>query len=128
MANKNQQTIAVRQQMECNAKLLDYVNKKRIKGDFNDVTIQIRSQSISANGMVPSSFSKFFELMFLSSMKERYQDTVIINELDGESVNSLIEYIYTGCIDINAGNVMALLSSADFLQNGRYQKVLFRLF
>ena len=128
MANKNQQTIAVRQQMECNAKLLDYVNNKRMEGDFNDVTIQIGSQSISANRMVLSCFSKFFELMFLSPMKERYQDTVIINELDGESVSSLIEYIYTGCIDINAGNAMALLSSADFLQMDDITKFCFDFF
>ena len=63
--------------------------------------------------------------MFLSPIKERYQDTVDINELDGESVSSLIEYIYTGCIDINAGNVMALLSSADFLQIDDVKKFCF---
>ena len=128
MTNKNQQTIAVRQQIENNAKLLDYVNEKRMNGEFNDVLIQVGSQSISANRMVLSCFSKFFELMFLSPMKERYQDTVVINELDGESVNSLIEYIYTGSIDINAGNVMALLSSADFLQMDDIKKFCFEYF
>ena len=128
MANKNQQTIAVRQQIECNAKLFDYANKKRMEGQFNDVTIQVGDQNISANRMVLSCFSKYFESMFLSSFKERYQDTVAVKELDGESVSSLIEYIYTGSIDINAGNVMALLSSADFLQMDDITKFCFDYF
>ena len=98
------------------AKLLQYANTKRNDGNFNDVTIQAGAESISANRMVLACYSKFFESMFLSQLKQRYQHSVEINEFDGKAVNSIIEYIYTCKIDINEDNVMALLRAADFLQ------------
>ena len=98
------------------AKLLQYANTKRNDGDFNDVTIQAGAESISANRMVLACYSKFFELMFRVHLRERYQSTVEIKEFDGQAVKSVIEYIYTGKIDINANNVMILLGVSDFLQ------------
>ena len=86
---------------ENNTKLLQYANTKRINGEFNDVTIQAGEKSISANRMVLSCYSKFFESMFFSS----YQDTVVIQQFNGESIKILIEFIYTGTIDINSENV-----------------------
>ena len=112
----SESTSVTRQSNENNIKLLQYANAKRIEGAFNDVTIQAGGQSISANRMVLSCFSKFFESMFLSSFVERYQDTVVIEQCDGESTKILIEFIYTGTIDINTKNVTSLLFTADFLQ------------
>ena len=98
------------------AKLLYYANTKRNDGDFNDVTIQAGAEKISANRMVLACYSGFFELMFRSQLKEKYQNTVEIKEFDGQAVKLVIEYIYTGKIDINANNIMTLLGVADFLQ------------
>ena len=97
------------------AKLLQYANTKRNDGDFNDVTIQAGAESISANRMVLACYSKFFESMFLLQLKERHQNTVEIKEFDGQAVKSVIEYIYSGKIDINVCNVMVVLGVADFL-------------
>ena len=83
------------------AKLLQYANNKRVDGDFNDVTIQAGAESISANRMVLACYSKFFESMFLSQLKEKYQNTVKIKTFDGIAVKHIIEYIYTGSIHIN---------------------------
>ena len=96
--------------------MLQHGKRKRIDGEFNDVTIYAGDQSISANRMVLSCYSKFFESMFSASLKERYQDTIAIQQFDGESIQILIEFIYTGTIDINTDNVMSLLSTADYLQ------------
>ena len=107
------------------AKLLQYANTKRNDGDFNDVTIQAGSESIPANRMVLACYSKFFESMFLSQLKERNQTTVEINEFDGWLIKSVIEYIYTGKICININNVMTLLGVADFLQVDDVKKACF---
>ena len=96
--------------------LLDYINRKRMKGEFNDVTIRVGKDCIPANRVVLSCFSKFFESMFLSSFKERNKKFVVIEEFDSESVRSLIDYIYTTTININLDNALDLLSTADFLQ------------
>ena len=98
------------------AKLLQYANNKRFDEDFNDVTILAGDESIPANRMVLAYYSKFFESMFLSPFKERYQNTVEIKAFDGEGVKQVIEYVYTGIIDINTCNVLTLLGTANFLQ------------
>jgi len=113
------------QQLIQQAKLLQYANNKRIDGDFNDVTIEVGSESIPANRMVLACYSKFFESMFLSPMKERYQNTVEIKDLDGKAVKLVIEYIYIGHIDINKNNVWILLRIADFLQVDNIKKKCF---
>ena len=109
-------TSVTRKRNDNTTKLLQYANTKRINGEFNDVTIQAGEQSISANRMVLSCYSKFFESMFSSSLMERYQDTVVIQQFDAESIKILIEFIYTGTIDINTENIMSLLATADYLQ------------
>ena len=114
--HKAKYTSVTRERNEKYTELLQYANRKRLEGEFNDVTIQAGEQSISANRMVLSCYSKFFESMFLSSLKERYQDTVVIQQFDGQSIKILIEFIYTGTVDINTDNVTSLLSTADYLQ------------
>ena len=98
------------------ARLLEYATTKRNAGDFNDVTINVGAESIPANRMVLACYSKFFESMFRSQLRERYQNTVEIKEFDGPAIKAIIEFIYTGKIDIDATNAMVLLSGADFLQ------------
>ena len=107
------------------AKLLEFANSNRNDGNFNDVTIQAGAESIPANRMVLACYSKFFKSMFLSQLKERYQNTVEIKEFDGQFIKSVIEYIYTGKIDINTNNVMKLLGTADFLQVDEVKKMCF---
>ena len=96
--------------------LLRYANNKRHAGFFNDVTVRAGTESIPANRMVLSCYSKFFETMFLTNFKEQYQDCVEIHQFDGKSVKMIIQYIYTGFIALDKYNVMNLLAAADFLQ------------
>ena len=97
-------------------RLFKYANTKRNHGDFNDVTIQAGTESIPANRMVLACYSKFFESMFLLQFKERYQNIVEIKDMDGQAIKYVIEYIYSGKINVNASNVMKLLEIAHFLQ------------
>jgi len=105
------------------AKLLQYANNKRIDGDFNAVTVEVGSESIPANRMVLACYSKFFESMFLSPMKQRYQNTVAIKDFDEKAFKHVIKYIYTSHIDINTNNVLILLGIADFLQTNDVKKM-----
>ena len=98
------------------ATLQQYANNKRIADQFNDVTVVAGSESIPANRLVLSCYSKFFESMFLSPMKERYQNEVEIQKFEGKSVRALIDFMYNGEIVINNENVTNLLAVADFLQ------------
>ena len=98
---------------------------KRRCGEFNDVTIRVGAECISANRMVLACFSKFFESMFRSPFKEKYQNTIEIKELDGEAVKAVIEFIYSGKIAVHSNNVFALLGVAEFLQIDEVKKTCF---
>ena len=94
--------------------LLEYAHQNRNDDTFNDVTITARGINIPANKLVLSCFSKVFEQMFKTEIKEK--NCVEIPAFDGEAVKSLVDYIYTGSIDIDNNNAMNLLRAADYLQ------------
>ena len=97
-------------------KLLEYADKNRKEGWFVDVTVEIDNLKIPANRLVLSSCSKVFEKMFKSQMKERYDKTINISGVDGESVETLIDFMYSGKLTIDSKNVLRLLGAADYLQ------------
>ena len=96
--------------------LLDYAEKKRKEGVFNDVTIIAGDESIPGNKIVLSCYSKFFETMFETNMKERYENKVEVSGFDGQIIKMLVQYMYTGTITIDSSNVMNVLAAADYLQ------------
>ena len=96
--------------------LLQYAKANRDDGTFNDVTIQAGRLSIDANRMVLSCCSTFFETMFKSQMKERYEPSITIHEIDSTAVKHVIDYMYEGSITVNNTTVMDILAAADFLQ------------
>ena len=95
--------------------LLQFAEQNWKNGCFNDVTIEADNETIEANRMVLASGSLYFEKLFKTEMKEKYQPVVKLTDVNGGSVLSLIEFIYTGDIVTNNKNVLDLLSTADYL-------------
>ncbi|CAK8683092.1 unnamed protein product [Clavelina lepadiformis] len=93
--------------------LLEYANRKRSNGKFNDVTINVEDESISANKMVLSCFSDYFENMFDIEMNE---NQVEIRGVAATAMKLIIEFIYTGNIEISKANVCDLLSASNMMQ------------
>ena len=55
--------------------------------------------------------------MFAGSLKESWcHERIEIHEVNPTVVENLIEYAYTGRIDVNQENVLLLLQTADLLQ------------
>jgi len=96
--------------------LLEYANKNRNAGYFNDVTITVENKLFPANRMVLSCCSRYFESMFKIEMKEHYENTIPIHNVEEKTMELLIEFMYTGSIKISDETVMPLLAAADYLQ------------
>ena len=96
--------------------LQEYAEQSRKAEQFNDVYIKAGNNSFPAHRLVLACYSRFFERLFQTPMKEQYEGTVNLDELDGEAVRLLIEYMYVGSITINQDNVFNLLATANFLQ------------
>ena len=96
--------------------IFNYADENRNAGRFCDVTIKVKQLSLPANKIILAYFSKYFESMFTTEMSEKYQNQVEINHLEGEAVKLIIDYFYSGSIDINSKNVLEVLTAADYFQ------------
>ncbi|EYB99155.1 hypothetical protein Y032_0124g1189 [Ancylostoma ceylanicum] len=54
--------------------------------------------------------------MFTSNMVESNKDRITIKDIDGATLALLVEYMYSGRLDIDESNVQCLLSTATILQ------------
>ncbi|KAL5008930.1 hypothetical protein ScPMuIL_014511 [Solemya velum] len=86
------------------------------KRSFCDVTISTGEKEIKAHRIILSTFSPYFAAMFSLNMKEgRDGHEVQLGYLDGEILEKVIDFGYTGEIDIQGEDVFDILSTANFL-------------
>lgn len=67
---------------------------------------------IEAHRLVLFVASEFFDILLTIPMKERRTHEIKLKEISGETLRILVEYCYTGRIDINAANVNGLVAAA----------------
>ena len=85
-------------------------------GRYTDVCLKIGQQrKVRAHRAVLASFSPYFEALFGVNWQEGKKEEIKILCLDEHAVSDLIEFAYSGNININKDNVQTLLEAADFL-------------
>ena len=94
--------------------IFNYADENRNVGRFSDVTIKVKQLSLPANIIILAYFSKCFESMFTTEVSEKYQNEMEINHLEGEAVKLIIDYYYSGSIDIDSNDVLEVLAAADY--------------
>uniref|UniRef100_D3TND1 Kelch-like protein diablo n=1 Tax=Glossina morsitans morsitans TaxID=37546 RepID=D3TND1_GLOMM len=99
-------------------KMLENLNQLRGETRFCDVDIVAGGATYAAHRVVLSAASAYFEAMFRPELglNEVNQKTVILHTIDGEILNILLDFIYTGRCEITQTNVQELLAAADMLQ------------
>ena len=104
------------QQVQNVKNLLAYANDKRKIGLFNDVSVKVGQRQFPASRLVLSCYSHYFEKMFTTAMKERYEDIVQVEGVSEVSMKILIEFIYTRKLDLNDENALEVTAAVDYLQ------------
>ena len=74
--------------------------------------------SILVRRLVIASYSEVFARLLQTPMREQYEGTVELDNLDGDSVKQLVVFMYTKTITVDKNNVFAVLQSAHFFSNG----------
>lgn len=82
---------------------------------FCDVSLVVGMVEIIAHKMVLAACSVYFYAMFVE-FGENHQQHVVIEGVDAQSLRTIVEYVYTSCLEITEDNVQQLLSAADLLQ------------
>ncbi|XP_031567854.1 actin-binding protein IPP-like [Actinia tenebrosa] len=83
---------------------------------FCDVTLVFGDKEIKAHKVVLASSSRYFEAMFSSNFIDGSQQKLEIPLFDSKIGTALIDYAYTGKVEITADNVVEILAGANFLQ------------
>lgn len=81
-----------------------------------DVTICVQERKFRCHRSVLAAVSPYFRAMFTINLIESKTDSIIIQEVDKESVTLIIDYAYTGCIKITRHNAQNLLVAASIFQ------------
>lgn len=71
---------------------------------------------ICAHRHIVSALNPFFAAMFQTPMKEMESREVTLTGIDGDSLKGLVDFCYTGDIEIKEENVEGLLAAATQLQ------------
>ena len=85
-------------------------------GRYSDVTLKIgEKRKVQAHRVVLASFSPYFEALLGTNWQDGNKDEIEILGLEESAVSDLIEFAYSGFIDISKDNVQALLEAANYL-------------
>ncbi|XP_029297686.1 kelch-like protein 5 [Cottoperca gobio] len=81
-----------------------------------DVVLVAGERRIPAHRLVLSSVSDYFAAMFTSDVKEAKQDEVKIEGVDPDALAALVQYAYTGRLELREDTIESLLSASCLMQ------------
>ncbi|XP_070581175.1 kelch-like protein 3 [Ptychodera flava] len=97
-------------------KTLSGQNELRKQGLMCDVELTVDGNKLLAHRSVLSVHSEYFRAMFTTGMMESRTKEIEIKEIEFTSLEKLVDYMYTGTLDVNKDNVQDLLNAACMLQ------------
>lgn len=102
----------------CNyvAKLLANLNILRLNSRLCDVEIVAGGEVIKAHRAVLAASSPYFNAMFTGDLCEKDQRSVELHAISPHVLTTLIDFVYSGEIEINQNNVQELMIAADMLE------------
>lgn len=71
---------------------------------------------INAHKLVLASVSEYFSAMFNSDLMESRAKEVVLHDVNGEALNDLVTFAYTGCIELKEDSVENILAAAVLLR------------
>ena len=96
--------------------ILQSINRLRKKNRLCDVTLKVESREFPAHRVVLSACSDYFCAMFTSDMAESQKAEVELQGLSADTMEILLEFVYTESVKVSVENVQALLPAACLLQ------------
>ncbi|XP_050701182.1 kelch-like protein 5 isoform X2 [Eriocheir sinensis] len=85
------------------------------RGQLCDVTLVAGNRRIKAHRLVLSAASDYFAAMFTSPVLEATQEEVALRDMDSDALLTLVNYCYTGSLELHEDTVEVVLSTAHHL-------------
>jgi len=92
------------------------LNMQRRQDHLCDITLVTKDgKQFKAHRNVLSAASPFFSTLFQSNMKENREGIVRFEEISGAVMEDILEFIYTGSVEITEENSKDLIAAANYL-------------
>ncbi|TTB70983.1 Actin-binding protein IPP [Bagarius yarrelli] len=98
--------------------LLAQMNKMRLHSELCDVHLLVGGRAFWVHRLVLAASGPYFSALFNSAMSEAREEEVHTAGVEADVFESLLEFIYTGCVEVTVENVQDLMMAADMLQLG----------
>ena len=97
-------------------RLLQGLDELRRDGVLCNVVLRVGQLSLPAHRAVLASCSPYFRAMFTAKLSEQQKETIDFKDIHPHALNQLVDFAYTGKVDVNEDNVLELLPAACLLQ------------
>lgn len=99
------------------------VHSLRCHKKLCDVVLRAGGQEIHTHRAILAACSSYFLAMFTHELRESEQDVVEIKDMNPEVLSKLVDFAYTGEIDVVVENVQEVLAAASLLQITQVQDI-----
>lgn len=97
-------------------KVLTRVHELRCNRKLCDVILRAGDREIPTHRAILAAVSSYFQAMFTHELMESNQDIVEIKDMSGHVLSSLVDFAYSGEIELTIDNVQEVLTASSLLQ------------
>ena len=116
MAVQESSVLKVKCDKDFTSDFISNLTTLRTDGSFFDFTIRVDDVTIPCHRLVLAATCRYFRALFSSGLTEATQGEVTLDDLDAEVMRNIVDYMYSGNIDIQRSNVKDVLEACEFLQ------------
>ncbi len=96
--------------------VLKKVHSLRTNRKLCDVVLRAGDKEIPSHRAILAAVSSYFQAMFFHELMESNQEIIEIKDMNPTVLSSLVDFAYSGEIDLSIDNVQEILSAASLLQ------------
>lgn len=96
--------------------ILTKVNSLRTEKVFTDATLCVGHEEFFCHRNILAASSPYFRAMFTSELREGLETRVSFNEISPWILKRIIEYVYTGKLEITVDNAQEMLAAGSLFQ------------
>ena len=92
------------------------LNEYLDSGVYCDLTFSIGCEKFRCHRIIVASSSPYFQALLTHQFKENHLDTIELADIEASTFSQLLQYIYSGKIELDDRNVHDLLIASDMFQ------------
>jgi tRNA uridine 5-carbamoylmethylation protein Kti12 len=96
------------------------VLKLRINGEYTDIVLAFDGDKVSCHRVILAASSEYFRRTLKGSSANK---KVKLKKISGETGRIVVEYLYSGIIEVTVDNAVDLQAAADFFELKQLQRI-----